>query len=295
MEYNPQNLEEHLLECMRNARLEHLFNCRDVRRVYEEKLIQANGELPSNYSMLSCSYTEPVLEMAREERRKIAERIAAARRAREEARRKQIQASNRFWTDMVNKGREQLGGFDLDRGPLVHAGDMGSVDTPKSQISGAKGSARADFHGFEQAGLMQAFYVGRFDVLEKKRRNIMFYINRVQETISDRVFIDLYKDACVQYINPSLQDSLLSYINSQMGLDNGGWNAPADAGLAIFASVLFDFADQGGSGLMRRTRNIDFLRSQAEKDTLLLASKFGCKSKTTESIFDGMERFVLRK
>lgn len=69
MNYDPANVEAHLKGCLgQGTPLASLRDCRDVRRAYEAKLIQANGGLPPDYVVLPCSVTEGVLQLAEAER-----------------------------------------------------------------------------------------------------------------------------------------------------------------------------------------------------------------------------------
>lgn len=72
MNYDPANVEEHLKSCLgQGTPLANLRDCRDVRRAYEARLIQANGGLPPGYVVLPCGVTEGVLQLAEEERERM--------------------------------------------------------------------------------------------------------------------------------------------------------------------------------------------------------------------------------
>lgn len=73
--YDPSDVERHLVSCLLAGKpdLRRYRDCMSIRQAYEERLREANGELPDDYTILACSATESVLAAVEEERTRLAD------------------------------------------------------------------------------------------------------------------------------------------------------------------------------------------------------------------------------
>jgi len=290
--YEPGKGSAHVEACLADdPRWSQMRTCIDVRRAYEARLEQAYGALPRNYVVMRCSYANGVLASAERRREAAMERMRAEQARLAEIRRKQAEASNKYWNEILAKGQRSLDALDVETGPLVE-NDLAPVsleakEGSSSAASGTNSGRRDLFRRFEQPGILKALYHGRQDLLQAKRRDILVYLGTFGATLGGGGVAEKHPE-CRPYFPASsiqrMQDELLAStgMGAVLSADDAG-KAGAEA-IGTSMALLREVMTNGFGKLYQGTRNIDLLKSQAENDAYRFAVTVGCESEVSNRI-----------
>ncbi len=278
-----------------------LRTCVDVRRAYEKRLEQAYGRLPDNYIVMRCSYAGGVLAGAERQREEAVKRMRAEQARLAEIRRKQAEASNRYWNEILAKGQRTLEALDVETGPLVDEKALAPVsldpDEGAARTAGKNpdGGKHGLFQRFEQPGILKALYHSRLDLLQAKRRDVIVYLGTFGATLGDGGVAMNYPECRAYFPATSIQrmqDELLA--STGMGGVLAAKN-PEEAGaeaIGTTMALLREVMTNGYGNLYRGTRNIDLLKGQAENDAYRFSGTVGCESEVSDRVRESALNFI---
>jgi hypothetical protein len=249
---------------------------------------------------MRCSDADGVLASAERKREAAMERMRAEQARLAEIRRKQAEASNRYWNEILAKGQRSLDALDVETGPLVDQNALAPVslvakEGGSSAASGAGRGGRDLFRRFEQPGILKALYHGRQDLLQAKRRDIMVYLATFGATLGGGGVAMNYPE-CRPYFPASsiqrMQDELLAStgMGGVLSAGDAGQAGAEDIGTSM--ALLREVMTNGFGKLYQGTRNIDLLKSQAENDAYRFAGTVGCESAVSDRIRENAQHFI---
>ena len=294
----------HVEACLADdPRVLQMRTCIDVRRAYEARLEQAYGQLPRNYVVMRCSYADAVLARAEREREAAMERMRAEQARLAEIRRKQAEASNKYWNEILAKGQRSLDALDVETGPLVDQNALAPVrlegkEGGSSTASGEKSGGRDLFRRFEQPGILKALYHGRQDLLQAKRRDILVYLGTFGATLGGGGVAMNYPE-CRPYFPASsiqrIQDELLAATGMGAVLSASDAGQAGVEAIGTSMALLREVMTNGYGKLYQGTRNIDLLKSMAENDAYRFAGTVGCESGVSDTVRKNALDFISQK
>ena len=318
--YDPAKAKEQVVPCVEaNYQLIQLRTCEEVTRRYAEMLTQANGGLPENYVAPQCSHMEGLLARAEvawqeyekqrleeearvaeerrrleeqrrleeEERRRVAmERMRERQRQWEEARRRQMEASNRYWNEVMAQGERAVKSLSVQSGELVSrqviASSPGQPAPKQATAEAALGQREQSgrFAEFEQAGILEALYQGRRDLLDPKRRDILVYLVTFGAVLGGEGVGNRYPE-CRPYLSAASIQRMEDEILSSTGMDrvlSGNLEEAGAASLGMTLALLREVMTSGYGRLYQGSRAVDLLKQQAENDAFRFAHSIRCDS-----------------
>lgn len=307
MDYDPMKAREHVNACLeKNRMLQYVHTCTDVRKQYEKSLVAANGALPDNYVVLRCSYTEDVLAVVKKKRQEAIVRMRKEQARRAAIKRKQVEASNKYWNKVFEQGNQMLNSLNVERGSLVNESALPAVASSQSSVSATSGATSTGanhstkgkdgiFRNFEQVGILKALYHDRSDLLRAKRRDIMVYLGTFAVVLGGGGVANNYPE-CRPYFKATdvqkIQDEIIN--STAIGKSMTGGNMQQTGAVALGASMamLRELMTNGYGKLYQSARNVDLLKDQAENDAYRFASSIGCGSKVSDTFRDNAVGFI---
>lgn len=283
--FDPDDISGHISKCFGSSSaavsLRNVKNCTDARRAYEQKLREAYGDLPAEYVMARCTELEPLQAMAEKYRAEAAAKAEDMARKRNELERRRMAEAN----EQINRQGHEA----IKRYKSVAGAATGMVENPIKPLP--EGECDISFEGYNQQGVLQAFYSGKFDALKENRSGVLFYIAAFHNSIAEAAANTMDKH-CMRILDQRLTKAAADELLTQMGLGRGGsLDSFASGGLGALLGVLNDVATNP-AGIQQNEMNKTVLQNQGKADAVLVVTNIGCQSDVAKRLYKNAQHFV---
>lgn len=308
--FDPKDVRGHIEKCFAAPSsavlLQRIKSCPDARLLYEQKLREAYGDLPPDYTMARCSELEAVVAQAESKRSEAEAKAQDLARLQAEKNAEKRAIANRRMNELAREAeriQQTTSGAatSLLEQPVISSGGGGGMSPSSEKISQlpqndsdqnrpGQPESGVNFGKFEQRGIVEALYYGQFESLSSRRNGVLIYISGMHNAFAKDLFYTAPR--CALMLDSRLPQMAANSMLGDMGMGPGAnRDAVANAGLRAGLGFLMQMA-QNPTGIMQDSINQETLKNQARNDALRLATDFGCESDVTKQMYENMKRFV---